>query len=175
MKKHLSLIFAITIILSLAILLVGCDSVWGDDNQSDDTADYHYVDGKQLTFTLEFRNHGTSSDTASGDKYAHSTLDGELIYSWNIPCYGNTVYESVVKFFEDRQDDINFTLSQHRYYVFDKAVLEDGSEYDLTTSYIAADGVYSKCANFQTLFGEDQTPGTLDDLKVLVVVYQGWM
>lgn len=175
MKRKIALTLIITMLLTLAIMFVGCDSVWGDDEQNTDSADYHYVDGKQLSFTLEFRGHGTSTDIANGDKYAHSTLDGDLIYTWEIPCYGNTVYESVVKFFEDRQDDISFTLSQHRYYIFDKAVLEDGSVYNLSTAYIAADGVYSKCANFQTLFGDDQTPGTLDDLKVLVVVYQGWM
>ena len=42
-------------------------------------------------------------------------------------------------------------------------------------AYISADGLYSKCANFQTLFGADEKAGTLDDLKVLVIVYQGWL
>lgn len=175
MKKPLSLLFITTVILTLAFSLVGCNDVWGDDAQDGDDAHYHYVDGVQLCFTLEFREHGTSTNVESGDQYAHSTLDGKLIYSWEIPCYGNTVYESVVKFFEDRQDNISFALSQHRYYLFDKAVLEDGSTYYLSTAYVASDGVYSRCANFQTLFGEDQIPGTLDDLKVLVVVYEGWM
>ena len=170
-----SLLIGIIALVALSLLaLVACDSVWGGDD-TNDSPDYAIVDGKQLYFTLQFRMPGSGTEVADGDSFPHSTIDGDLICEWTIPCYGNTVYESVVKFFEDRDDKITFRLSQHRYYMFHDATLENGDYYNLETVYVAADGKYANCANFQTLFGEDETPGTLDDLKVLVIVYQGWL
>lgn len=172
MKRSLAL--ALILLLLSALLLAGCNEVWGKDKTSE-LPDYYYLDGEMVCFTLELRQHGSKNEAESGDKYSHSNLDGELIYSWQIPYYGNTVYEAVQRFFENRQDNISFVLSQHRYYIFDTATLEDGSSYSLSTAYVAADGAYSSCANFQSLFGKDEVFGTLDDLRTLVVVYEGWL
>lgn len=172
-KKTLK-IASIAILALLLLSLVACNDVWGGDS-TQDNPDYAIVDGKQLYFTLELRMPGSSTEVSEGDSFAHSTIDGDLICQWQIPCYGKTVYESIVKFFEDRNDKITFRLSQHRYYMFHDATLENGDNYNLETVYVAADGKYAMCANFQTLFGEDEQPGTLDDLKVLVLVYQGWL
>lgn len=177
MKKFAKKSLIIGIIAALALLslsLVACNDVWGGDN-TQEKPDYAVVDGKQLYFTLQLRMPGSQTEISEGDNFAHSTIDGDLICQWQIPCYGKTVYESVVKFFEDRDDSITFRLSQHRYYMFHDVTLKNGDYYNLETVYVAADGVYAQCANFQTLFGADDTPGTLDDLKVLVIVYQGWL
>lgn len=74
-----------------------------------------------------------------------------------------------------RTKKITFRLSQHRFYMFHELTLSDGASYNLETVYVAADGKYAMCANFQTLFGEDGTAGTVDDLQVLVLVYKGWL
>lgn len=174
-KKAFIITLAAATLLVLCLALFACDNgVLGGDETSDD-AQYAVVDGKQLYFTLELRNASSETEISDGDSRPHAKADGELIASWQIPCYGNTAYESIVKFFEDRQDKISFRLSQRRFYMFHEAVLENGDVYNLENAYISADGSYSKCANFQTLFGEDETAGTLDDLKVLVIVYQGWL
>ena len=174
-KKVLATIVTAATLIVLCLALFACDNgVLGGDETSDD-ARYTVVDGKQLYFTLELRNPSGETEISNGDSRPHAKADGELIASWQIPCYGNTTYESIVKFFEERQDKISFRLSQRRFYMFHEAVLENGDVYNLENAYISADGSYSKCANFQTLFGEDENPGTLDDLKVLVIVYQGWL
>ena len=174
-KKAFIITLAAATLIVLCLALFACDNgVLGGDETSDDGAKYAVVDGRQLYFSLELRNPSSETETSEGDSRPHSKTDGELICEWQIPCYGNTVYESVVKFFEDRQDKISFRLSQHRFYMFHEAVLENGV-YNLENAYISADGSYAKCSNFQTLFGEDETAGTLDDLKVLVIVYQGWL
>lgn len=174
-KKAFIITLAAATLLVLCLALFACDNgVLGGDETSDD-AQYAVVDGKQLYFTLELRNPSSETEISDGDSRPHTKADGELIASWQIPCYGNTAYESIVKFFEDRQDKISFRLSQRRFYMFHEAALENGDVYNLENAYISADGSYSKCANFQTLFGEDETAGTLDDLKVLVIVYQGWL
>lgn len=169
MKKQLklSLLIVLTVVLAsiTLVMLCSCDKVWGKDETSDNP-DYTEIDNTQLSFTLELRAPGSDTEISDGDTYPHATINGDLIWSWDVPYYGNTVYESVEKFFEGRSDNIDFRLSQHKFQMFHSCTLEDGSFYNLETSYIAADGAYSMCANFQTLFGEDQTPGTLDDLKV---------
>lgn len=174
-KKTLLTFFTTATLILLCLALFACDNgVLGGDETSDN-AQYAFVDGKQLCFTLEFRQPSTETEISDGDYRPHAKANGELIASWQIPCYGNTAYESIVKFFEARQDKITFRLSQRRFYMFHEAKLENGDSYNLETAYISADGLYSKCANFQTLFGADEQPGTLDDLKVLVIVYQGWL
>ncbi|MDE7087576.1 MAG: hypothetical protein K2O67_05235, partial [Clostridia bacterium] len=65
--------------------------------------------------------------------------------------------------------------SQHTFYMFHDCKLIDGTEYNLETVYIAADGVYSNCANYQSVLGNDGVAGTNDDLKVLTLVYRGWL
>lgn len=174
-KKALVTIVTAATLIMLCLALFACDNgVLGGDKSSDN-AQYAIVDGKQLCFTLELRNPSSETEISDGDSRPHAKADGKLIASWQIPCYGNTAYESIVKFFEIRQDKVSFRLSQRRFYMFHEAVLENGNVYNLENAYISADDSYSKCANFQTLFGEDETPGTLDDLKVLVIVYQGWL
>lgn len=174
-KKAFYITLATATLIVLCLALFACDNgVLGGDETSDN-AQYAVVDGKQLCFTLELRNPSSETEISDGDSRPHAKADGKLIASWQIPCYGNTAYESIVKFFEIRQDKVSFRLSQRRFYMFHEAVLENGDVYNLENAYISADGSYSKCANFQTLFGEDETPGTLDDLKVLVIVYQGWL
>lgn len=174
-KKTLLTFFTTATLILLCLALFACDNgVLGGDETSDN-AQYAFVDGKQLCFTLEFRQPSTETEISDGDYRPHAKANGELIASWQIPCYGNTVYESIVKFFADRNDKITFRLSQHRYYMFHDVTLENGTNYNLETVYVAADGKYAQCANFQTLFGEDEKVGTLDDLKVLVIVYQGWL
>lgn len=174
-KKAFIITLAAATLIVLCLALFACnDGVLGGDETSDN-AQYAVVDGKQLYFTLELRNPSGETEISNGDSRPHSKADGELIASWQIPCFGNTAYESIVKFFEERQDKISFRLSQRRFYMFHEAVLENGDVYNLENAYISADGSYSQCANFQTLFGEDEKAGTLDDLKVLVIVYQGWL
>lgn len=172
-KKTLFLV-AVALVMLSACTLVACNKVWGSDGTQSNPG-YAIVDGKQQYFTLQLRMPGNGTEVSDGDMFAHSTIDGDLICEWQIPCYGNTVYESIVKFFADRNDKITFRLSQHRYYMFHDVTLENGTNYNLETVYVAADGKYAQCANFQTLFGEDEKVGTLDDLKVLVIVYQGWL
>lgn len=171
-RKNIFLILA-TLLIAV-ITLSACNGVWGNDETSD-TPQYIKVNGEQLYFTLELREEGSAVESEGNDRFDHSSTDGEMIYSWKIPMYGLTVYESVVKFFEDREDSITFRLTEHRYYMFSSCTLIDGSKYNLETVYIAADGKYAKCANFIKLIGDDNIAGTVDDLKTLVLVYKGWL
>lgn len=190
-KKHIYLLFITILCLGLLIFSAGCDKVIGGDNTSSSPA-YAEADGKILFFTLEFRFPGSSTEVSEGDSFAHSTLDGELISSWQIPMFGKTVYESVVKYFDGEDPDpaaeiksdkplkrsgekFTFRLSGHRYYMFHDCVLQSGETYNLETVYVAADGKYADCANFQKLCGADGIFGTEDDLKVLTLVYKGWL
>ncbi len=172
--KKLKLIVVFITIIAAVLYCTACDKVFGKD-ETTSVASYVRINGTQLYFTLEFRDTGTGQETADGDYFPHATTDGELISSWKIPYYGATVYESIVKFFDGRTDNISFKLSQHRYYMFHECVLSNGDKYNLETVYIAADGKYSLCANFQKLAGEDGVFGTTDDLKVLTLVYKGWL
>ena len=175
MKSKIVKILAISLaLLMTAFIFTACDKVWGKDETASEPG-YHEVDGKRLSFTLEFRDTGSGTEISDGDNFAHATIDGALIKSWQIDCYGNTVYESVVKYFEDKDESITFRLSQHKFYMFHDLTLEDGTTYNLETVYVAADGKYAMCANYQSLFGEDGIAGTVDDLKVLVLVYKGWL
>lgn len=161
--------------ICLLIFSVGCDKVLGGDLTSS-APDYIEVDGEPLTFLLELREPGSGDETAEGDGFSHSTTDGKLIASWEVPMYGATVYESVVKYFDENSaDKITFRLSQHRFYMFHECVLSGGEKYNLETVYVAADGKYANCANFIALLGDDGEAGTADDLKVLTLVYKGWL
>ena len=173
MKKLVHIFTAILICALTACACLGCNAI--AKGNTSDSPDYAWVDGHKLSFTLELRNVGSGSEKADGDAFAHSTTDGELIASWQIDCFGNTVYESVNKYFEDKDEKITFALSQRKFYLFDSATLKDGSTYSLKTAYVSADGKYATCANYQTLFGQDGIAGTVDDLKVLVLVYKGWL
>ena len=164
---------SLAIVLLFAAVLSGC--VLGGDGQAKDPKAHTDESGNPYTFVLELREPGTGEEVSEGDAYPHSTIDGELIKKWTVPMYGNTVYESVVKFFEEGEDEITFRLSQHRYYMFHSCTLSDGREYNLETVYIAADGEYADCANFQSVLGADGVAGTEDDLKVLTLVYRGWL
>ncbi len=170
MKK----ITLLLICLCLCLVLVSCDEVIGGDDTSDNPQ-YVQVNGETLYFTLELRMPSDSTTREEGDAYSHSALDGDKIFSWQVPYYGNTVYESIKKFFEDRDDNITFKLSGSRFYMFDACTLENGDVYKLQNAYISADGKYAQVANRQTLLGEDNIAGTVDDLKVLVIVYMGWL
>lgn len=171
--KYLRTFRKISVILlaSMTItFIVGCNcEIWFGDDTSDSPV-YHGT-----TFTMQLRMPSEESVREENDKFSHSELDGDLICEWEIPAYGNTVYESVKKYFEDRADSVRFRADQHTFYMFSKCVLENGDEYDLETAYVAADGVYSKCANRQSVLGADGMAGTDDDLKVLVIVYKGWL
>lgn len=170
-----SVLIAAILLATLCFALCGCNNKVIGGDSTDQNPTYATLDGKQLYFTLEIRHPTEQSEKSEGDFYPHSKTDGKLIAAWQVPCYGKTAYESISKFFEERNDSVSFRLSQHRFYMFHEAKLENGAVYNLETSYVAADGKYAQCANFQTLFGEDEKVGTLDDLKVLVIVYQGWL
>lgn len=167
----------ILLVVSTAILLTlsACDKdVLGGD-EATDYPQYVVVDGEQLYFALQLRKPSEEYVISEGDSRPHASLDGDLIFEWQIPYYGSTVYESVLKFFDGRADNIKFRLSQRRFYMFSEVMLENGDVYNLENCYIAADGKYSKCANFQKLLGDDEIAGTVDDLKVLVLVLDGWI
>lgn len=87
-KKTLK-IASIAMLALLLLSLVACNDVWGGDS-TQDNPDYAIVDGKQLYFTLELRLPGSSTEVSEGDSFAHSTIDGDLICQWQIPCYGKT-------------------------------------------------------------------------------------
>lgn len=178
MKKSLKSAILISTVLLLTsitlVMLCACNEVWGNDETSKEPG-YVYDGDNLIYFTLELRAPSNNTEISDGDNFPHATIDGELLMSWQVPYYGNTVYESVVKFFEDRNDNIDFRLSQHKFQMFHSCTLESGETYNLERSYIAANGEYSMCANFEKLLGDDNTLGTVDDLKVLVVVYDGWM
>ncbi|MDE6274180.1 MAG: hypothetical protein K2L87_03930 [Clostridiales bacterium] len=169
MKKVWSLLFT-TVCLFTACGCAG--DLTSDDPHYHETPD---ADEKYYTFLLELREPSTETVAEEGDIYPHSTLDGALIYSWEIPMYGNTVYESVTEYFKDRTDSITFRLSQQKFYMFHDCTLPDGTQYNLETVYIAADGEYAMTANYQPILGEDGVAGTEDDLKVLTLVYRGWL
>lgn len=172
MKRTLSIIAIIATICAIFVFATACN-----DSPSDNTSDapqYSYINGELVCFTLELRAPSSTTST-EGNTRPHSALDGNLICSWQVPYYGNTVYEAVQKFFEDRTDNIDFRLSQYKFQMFHSCTLENGSEYNLERAYVAADGKYSMCANYQMLLGDDNVLGTVDDLAVLVVVYDGWM
>ncbi len=178
--------FALIALLVAIALTLCCCGVWGNDATSD-VPDYHPVppsDDVQLPeqeseklyeFTLELRMPSEKTEISDGDLFAHSTDDGELVKQWTVPVYGNTLYESVVKFFENGEDKITFRLSQHRFYMFHDCALADGRYYDLETCYVSVDGKYGNAANFQTLQGEDGVFGTDDDVKTVTLVYKGWL
>ena len=171
MKK----IIAVTAVLCLIVsVLAGC-GVWGKDSTASDPQ-YHPANDEDLyTFVLELRLPSDKTEIDDGDVFPHSAIDGELIAQWQIPVYGNTVYESVVKYFEDKEEKFTFRLSQHRFYMFHDCTLQDGSRYDLETCYIAVDGEYALTANYQSLSGKDGILGTEDDVSVVTVVYKGWL
>ncbi len=177
MRKRLTKFFVAVILMLCVAALLGCGGVWFDDNRSDNP-DYHYVgEGDErhaVTFVLELRQ--PSDETEKADNgFSHSKLDGELIESWEIPVYGNTLYESVKKFFEERDESFSFGVNQHKFYMFRECTLSDGTTYKLDTVYIAIDGEYAYCANYQSLLGDDGIAGTEDDAKTVILVYKGWL
>ncbi len=180
MRKRLTgTVITVILIILCAGCFYGCnDEPWFDDCRSE-KPDYHYIgDGenkRQATFLLELREPTDESEKNDGDKYFHSKIDGKLIADWEVPMYGNTIYESVKKFFEYRDDNFSFRLEQRRFYMFSKCTLSDGTKYDLETVYIAVNGVYAKCANYQSILGDDGIAGTQDDVKTVVLVYRGWL
>lgn len=171
MRRKTSVKFLILLAAAIAVAFAGCNcgEIWFGDDTSDEPV-YHGT-----TFVLQLRQPSDESEREDGDAYSHSKLDGELICEWEIPTYGNTLYESVVKFFEDRSDSIGFRAVQRSFYMFHDCTLENGDAYDLETAYVAADGIYSRCANRQLILGEDGIAGTDDDLKTVVIVYKGWL
>ncbi len=175
MKNAKKIIILLVAAIAILLTLSACDNdVLGGDKTTD-SPQYVVVDGEQLYFALQLRKPSDEYDTSDGDSHPHASLDGELVFEWQIPYYGSTVYESVLKFFDGRADNIKFRLSQRRFYMFSEATLENGDVYNLENCYIAADEKYSKCANFQKLLGDDEIAGTVDDLKVLVLVLDGWI
>lgn len=182
-KNTLTTIVLTVVLLLLSLALGGCGA-WGRDATSP-TPDYHKVPQDETqnesqkpqlyTFVLELRLPTDKTEISDGDSFPHSTVDGELIAQWSIPIYGNTVYESVTKYFENKEHKITFRLSQHRFYMFHDCTLDDGSYYNLETCYIAVDGKYAMTANYQSLLGKDGVIGTEDDVKVVTLVYKGWL
>ncbi|MBR1868222.1 MAG: hypothetical protein IJ800_06590 [Clostridia bacterium] len=132
-------------------------------------------DGEPLWFTLDLRERSASSSREENDGFSHSDVDGALIRSWTIPYYGNTVFESVFEFFKNSESEKITFYSRGNYYYFKNCVLADGTEYDLQTAYISSDGKYAKTANYEKLAGNDGVFGTSDDLKILTIVYRGWL
>lgn len=175
MKKLIRSCLLLILSLFMVLTCCGCHLKFSGDGQAENP-DYHEAEsGTPCTFLLQLRQPGQDTVVEENDAFPHSTIDGELIYEWEIPMYGNTVYESVTKYFEGRTDSITFRLSQHTFYMFHDCTLPDGTRYDLETVYIAADGVYANCANYQSVLGSDGIAGTEDDLKILTLVYKGWL
>ncbi|MDE6757714.1 MAG: hypothetical protein K2O95_00745 [Clostridia bacterium] len=166
MKRVRIAVVAIAVIV-LTFVLSGCI---GGDKTAQDPQEH-----EGCYFTLELREPGLDNEREDWDAYPHSTLDGAIIMSWEIPMYGNTVYESVVKFFEDRADSVTFRKTQHKFQMFHEYINEDGDVWNLETVYVAADGEYAMTANYQEILGDDGIAGTDDDLKVLTLVYKGWL
>ena len=173
MRKRLTTaLISVILAVTVALVLTACEP---NDGRSENP-DYHYgADGKIITFTLELREPSEKSETESTDRFPHSELDGKLIKSWDIPMYGNTVYESVVKYFEDKTESVTFRLENRKFYMFHDLTLDDGTTYNLETVYMAVDGVYASCANFQSILGSDGEGSTDDDIKKVVLVYRGWL
>ena len=173
MRKRLTTVFiSVILALSVAFLFTACEP---NDARSENPCFRYDDNGKLLTFTLELRQPSDESVAESTDKFPHSKLDGELIKSWEIPMYGNTVYESVVKYFDDKNESVTFRLEGRKFYMFHDITLENGTVYNLETVYMAIDGEYAKCANFQSLLGSDGLGGTDDDVKTVILVYRGWL
>lgn len=160
--------------LFLLLLSLSACGVLGPDGQANEPFYHLDGDGKPYTFTLEFRLPGSGEETAEGDAFPHSTIDGALVAAYTVPMFGNTVYESATEFFSRSDDELSFRLSQHRFYMFHELVCA-GGRYNLETAYIAADGIYADCANFQSVLGPDGMAGTEDDLKILTVAIGGWL
>ena len=165
MRRRLRFIALVLTVIIFTVVLSGCGDKTAQDPQAHEGC----------YFTLELRQPGIDTEKEHWDSYSHSTLDGEIIMSWEIPMYGNTVYESVVKFFEERDDSITFRKTQHKFQMFHEYINEDGEVWNLETVYVAADGEYAMTANYQEILGEDGIAGTDDDLKILTLVYKGWL
>lgn len=179
MRKRLThfTVFGI-LILCLYCLLCGCNDVWFRD-ESSSAPDYHYIgegeNTRKLTFTLELRQPSAHTEQREGDRFLHSEPNGELIAQWEIPVFGNTLYESVKEYCKDKDESFTFRVSQHKFYMFHDCTLADGTTYDLESVYIAIDGEYAHCANYQSLLGDDGAAGTEDDVQVVILVYKGWI
>lgn len=131
--------------------------------------------GETLYFDLCLKNPSENKSSESGDPFPHSATDGETIYSWRVPFYGDTVYDALIYFFSDRDDEITFRFVSKSYYMFDQCTLISGEKYSLGTVYVEADGKYASAADRQPLAGEDGIFGSGDDLKTLILVYKGWV
>lgn len=155
----------------------GISSELENNSKAKETDNIENNEESLYCFTLVLRQPGSFTETEEWDYYPHSSIDGELIAEWEIPFYGNTVYESVKKYFESDKvkDKIVFRLTQHRFYMFHECKLASGEKYNLETVYVDADGQYSMCSNYQSVLGDDGIVGTEDDLKVLTLVYRGWV
>lgn len=179
MRKRLTL-FSIFVILLLCLCCIigGCSDIWFNDERGS-APDYHYVgegeNARKLTFSLQLRQPNAQTEQREGDRFSHSGTDGELIAEWEIPVFGNTIYESVKKYFADKDESFTFRVSQHKFYMFHDCTLSDGTTYNLETVYIAVDGVYANCANYQSLLGDDGIAGTDDDVQTVILVYKGWI
>ena len=87
MKK---LLLTLSVCLLPVSIFAGC-GVWGNDGQEEDPK-YHYDEnGQHYSFLLQLRQPGSSTEVEEGDAFTHSTIDGELIYEWDVQMYGNTV------------------------------------------------------------------------------------
>lgn len=172
--KKFKYVIAFIAVLCTSLCFFACGGVIGKDERSS-SPEYAEIDGNKLYFTLELRESGSGTEISSGDIYPHSKTDGPLIKEWEIPYYGATVYEAVTEYFSNSEDKITFKLSQSRYYMFYECVLKNGDKYNLETVYVAANGKYAMCSNFEKLAGSDGVFGTEDDLKVLTLVYKGWL
>lgn len=179
MRKHLTkALFLCILMLCVCATVAGCKHTIFSDKQSDDPS-YHYVgegeNRRAVTFMLELRQPSEKTAQREGDRFSHSETDGELIAAWEIPVFGNTIYESVKEYFQNRDEHFTFRTEQHKFYMFHNCTLADGTTYDLETVYIAVDGEYAYCANYQSLLGDDGVAGTEDDVQVVVLVYRGWI
>ncbi|MDE6398787.1 MAG: hypothetical protein K2L51_05650 [Clostridiales bacterium] len=192
MRKYLTKSTILCILILCICALAGCGEIWFKDKQSKNP-DYHPIVSdsetstdtdnentdtppvRYATFTLQLRQPSKTTETEDWDAYPHSELDGELIAEWEIPVFGNTIYESVKKYFADKDESFTFRVSQHKFYMFHDCTLSDGTTYNLETVYIAVDGVYANCANYQSLLGDDGIAGTDDDVQTVILVYKGWI
>lgn len=168
-RKYLIVAF---FIVTLTLCAAACT-----DDETAEHPDYRYAEGSQtpITFTLQLRQPSDRCTEDPNGTFPHSEIDGALIAEWEIPVFGNTVYESVTEYFKDRDESFTFRVAQHKFYMFHDCTLADGTVYDLETVYIAVDGKYAYCANYQSLLGEDGIPGTDDDVQTVVLVYRGWL
>ena len=177
-NKPIKQLFAILVIFAV-LSATACDSeiikaATGQDERS--LSPTYIVDGEgnQLFFQLDLKERSDASYREENDGFSHSDENGKLIKSWTVPYFGNTVYESITEFFIGKKDSLTFYLSGN-YYYFNECRLADGKSFDLRTAYISRDGKYAKTANYEKLAGDDGIFGSLDDLKVLTIVYRGWL